>query len=114
MLLEVFECSGRLGLVLQKGDGSICLADLPTYIEMMEHQLKRLTREMFDRLQNMARDEIMNLPPASRLPETEFGCENFESTVFFPFIRDFTSAIRKAFSNIQFWIQLLIFDPRKL
>ena len=39
MLLEVFECSDLLGLALQKGDSSICLSDLPTYIEMTEHQL---------------------------------------------------------------------------
>ena len=39
MLLEVFECSNLLGLVLQKGDSSICLSDLPTYTEMTEHQL---------------------------------------------------------------------------
>ena len=71
MLLEVFECSDLLGLVLQKGDSSICLSDLPTYTEMTEHQLsetkttqKWWTREMFDRLQNMARVEIMNLPQA--------------------------------------------------
>ena len=56
----------------------------------------------------------MNLPPASRLHETEFGWESCESTVFLPFIYDFTSEIKKAFSNIQFWIQLPIFDPRKL
>ena len=41
MLLETFECSDPLGLVLQKRDGSICLSDLPTYIEMMEHQLSK-------------------------------------------------------------------------
>ena len=39
MFLEVFECFDLLGLVLQKGDSSICLSDLPTYIEMTEHQL---------------------------------------------------------------------------
>ena len=62
----------------------------------------------------MAREKIINLPPAFRLRETEFVWENFESTVFFPFIHDFTSEIKKDFANIQFWIPLLIFDPRKL
>ena len=88
---------------------------------MKEHQLSKakttqkwLTRETFDRLQNMAREEIMNLPTASCLRETEFDWENFESTVFFPFIHDLTSKIKKASSNIPFWIQLSIFDPRKL
>ena len=88
---------------------------------MRQHQLskakiiqKRLTREAFVGLENMTRKEITNLPPASCVHETEFGWENFESTVFFPFIHDFTSEIEKAFSNIKFWIQLSIFDPRKL
>ena len=88
---------------------------------MRQHQLskakiiqKRLTREAFVGLENMTREEITNLPPASCVHETEFGWENFESTVFFPFIHDFTSEIEKAFSNIKFWIQLSIFDPRKL
>ena len=88
---------------------------------MREHQLskakiiqKRLTRETFVGLENMTREEIINLPPASCVHETEFGWENFELTVFFPFIHDFTSEIEKAFSNIQFRIQLSIFDPRKL
>ena len=62
----------------------------------------------------MVREEIMNLPPASHLHETELGWENFESTVFFPTIHDFISKIKKAFSNIWFWIQLSIFDPGKL
>ena len=44
----------------------------------------------------------------------KFVWENFESTVFSPFIHDFTFKGKKAFTNIQFWIPLLIFDPRKL
>ena len=49
MLLEVFECSGPLGLVLQKGARSICLSELPTYIQMTEHQLSEAkpTRKWF-------------------------------------------------------------------
>ena len=57
----------------------------------------------------MAREEIINLPPASHLCETEFVQENFESTVFFLFLHDLNY-----FANIQFWIQLSIADPRKL
>ena len=46
---------------------------------------------MFHRLENMASEEIINLPPASRLQETKFVWEKFESTVFFHFIHEFTS-----------------------
>ena len=56
----------------------------------------------------------MNLPPASSLHKTEFGWQNFESTVFFLFIHDFTSKITMAFANIQLWILISIFDPRKI
>ena len=76
---------------------------------MREHQLSKakttqkwLTRETLDRLLNMTEKEIMNLPPASCLHETEFVWENFKSTVFFPFIHDFISKVKKAFTNIQF------------
>ena len=31
MLLEVFECTGQPGLLLQKGYGTLRLADIPTY-----------------------------------------------------------------------------------
>ena len=71
------------------------------YILVNKTTRKWLTRETFVRLQNMASEKIINLPPpASRLRETEFAWENFESPVFFPFIHDFTSEIKKDFANI--------------
>ena len=39
MLLEVFECTGPLGLLLQKGNGTLCLADIPTYFELTKSRL---------------------------------------------------------------------------
>ena len=39
MLLEMFECTGPLGLLLQKGNGILCLADIPTYIELSKSKL---------------------------------------------------------------------------
>ena len=39
MLLEVFECTDPLGLLLQKGNGTLCLADIPTYFELTESRL---------------------------------------------------------------------------
>ena len=59
------------------------------------------------------REEVMNLPTASFYVKQKFGWENFESTVFFPFIHDLTLEIKKTFINIQFWIQLSPFGPRK-
>ena len=34
MLLEVFECTYPPDFLLQKGNGLLCLADIPTYIEL--------------------------------------------------------------------------------
>ena len=39
MLLEVFECTGPLGLLLQKCNGTLCLADIPTYVELTKSKL---------------------------------------------------------------------------
>ena len=35
MLIEVFDCTGPLGFLLQKGNGTLCLADIPTYVERL-------------------------------------------------------------------------------
>ena len=34
MLMEVFQCTAPLNLVLQKGEGALCLSDLPTFLEL--------------------------------------------------------------------------------
>ena len=67
MLLEVFECTGSLGLLLQKGDGTLCLADIPTYVELTKSKLisrkegyEWLTLEKFTELKNLAEEEILS------------------------------------------------------
>ena len=39
VLLEVFKSTGPLNLILQKGDGSLCLAEIPALLEISIHQL---------------------------------------------------------------------------
>ena len=39
MSLEVFECTGPLGLLLQKVNGAFCLAYIPTYIKPTKSKL---------------------------------------------------------------------------
>ena len=67
MLLEVFECTGPLGLLLQKGNGTLCLADIPTYVELAKSKFisrkewcKWLTLEKFTELKNLAEEEILS------------------------------------------------------
>ena len=67
MLLEVFECTGPLGLLLQKGNGTLCLADIPTYVELTKSKLisrkewcKWVTLEKFTELKNLAEEEILS------------------------------------------------------
>ena len=35
MLIAVFDCTSPLGFLLQKGNGTLCLADVPTYVERL-------------------------------------------------------------------------------
>ena len=65
MLLEVFECTGSLGLLLQKSNGTLCLADIPTYVELTKSKLisrkegyEWLILEKFTELKNLAEEEI--------------------------------------------------------
>ena len=77
MLLEVFKSTGPLNLILQKGDGSLCLAEIPALLEISIHQLstskddrKWLKEDTFLEMKNVAEEEIVNLPVASRLRES--------------------------------------------
>ena len=35
MSVEVFDCTGPLGFLVQKANGTLCLADIPTYVERL-------------------------------------------------------------------------------
>ena len=92
-----------------------------TYLEMGIQQLtasknvrKWLNRETFLAMENTAKEEILNLPVASRLREIEFSWGGFESNVFYPFVDGFIVEIEEAFMQLEFWANLSIFDPRKL
>ena len=39
MLLEMLECTDPLDLLLQKGNGTLCLADILTYVELTKSKL---------------------------------------------------------------------------
>ena len=53
MLVKVFRCTAPLNLVLQKGEGSLCFSDVPTYVELtlsIKENCKWLTLEKFNEL----------------------------------------------------------------
>ena len=63
MLLEMFECTGTLGLLLQKGSGILCLADILTYAELTKSKLilrkeecEWLTLKKFTELKDLAEE----------------------------------------------------------
>ena len=45
MLCDLFDAMQPLNLVLQKGDGSLCLSDLPVYLNMTLLALEKLHDE---------------------------------------------------------------------
>ena len=48
-------------------------------------------------MENTAKEEILNLPVASRLREIEFSWGGFESNVFYPFVNGFIAEIEEVF-----------------
>ena len=39
MLIEAFDCTGPLGFLLQKGNGTLSLADILTYVELTKSRM---------------------------------------------------------------------------
>ena len=75
-LRDVFDAVQPLNLVLQKGDGSLCLADIPVYLHKTLKGLEKLEspenrkwcqEEKFNELKEMADEETLNMPPSSKL-----------------------------------------------
>ena len=122
MLLEVFECTGPLGLLLQKGNGTLCLADIPTYFELTKSRLisrreerEWLTLKKLRELKNLAEEEILSLPVSARVRRTnQFNWESFMNETFHPCVAAFIEEIKEAFEQLQFRVNFTIFDPRKL
>ena len=120
--MEVFRCNTAFNLVLQKGEGSLCLNDLPTYVELTLSQLmsvkencKWLTLEIFNELKNSANEEILSLPATAKLQNSDtVDWQTFKSETFCNFVERLIKGIEKTLEQFQFWIKFEIFDPRKL
>ena len=123
MLMEMFEHTGPLGLVLQKAD--LCLTDLPMFVEMTVTQLQKIkepaSRKWFslskyDQLKKIADEEITSLPISARLRtgSANFSFNNFQVQTYYPFVDSFIEEINEAFKQLDFWYRLRILDHRNL
>ena len=97
MLLEVFECTGLFGLLLQKGNVTLCLADIPTYVELTKSKLisrreeqEWLILKKLKELKNLAEEEILFLLVSARVhPTNQFNWGSFMNATFHPFVDAF-------------------------
>ena len=86
MIRDVFEAVQPLNLVLQKGDGSLCLADIPVCLNKTLQGLKKLENsdcrkwcqeKKFNELKT-ANYEALNVPPSANLHNTnQFDFDSF-------------------------------------
>ena len=125
MLRDVFAGIQPLNLVLQKAGESLCLADIPVYLDKTISSLEKLRiprqrsffrKDKHDDLINSAAIAISSLPPsaATRSNLKPFDLNDFEKTVFIPFLDAFIVEVQEAFSQLDFWLSFVVFDPRKL
>ena len=125
LLLEVFCCVKPLILSFQKSHGSICLTDAQTYAELSMNNLVQVSedenkrvffkKEKHDKMMEIAAEETLNLPATAWLRAGDpFSFEDYEFNTFNPFIQDFRGEITDAFSQMSFWSNFSIFDPRKI
>ena len=124
MLHDVFEAIAPLNLVLQTGNEQLCLTDVKTYVHLtrsklenlMAGQMKRFKGENFDDKVCKMQQQTLSLPSNARLrsADTSFGWEHDVTDVFKKFLSAFIVQLDVAFEQIEFWMALDIFDPRKL
>ena len=95
-------------LMFQKSQGSICLSDVEMYVEISTHKISQCHNNNkffkvnnFEDMKKLAAEEMLNLPRSSRLRAPVL------------FIEAFKEELNNASSQIKFWSNSSIFDPRK-
>ena len=124
MLRDVFEAVQLLNLVLQKGDGSLCLAEIPVYFNKTLQGLKKLDNsdcckwcqeKKFNELKTLASDEALKMSLSANLRNaSQSDFDSFIQSTYMLFIQSFTEEITEALKKLDFWLSFVIFDPRKL
>ena len=68
-----------------------------------------------NKFESIADEVTLSLPAGSNLhSNVKFIFETFEQKMFLPLINRFLKEIKEAFSQLDFWLAFVIFDPRKL
>ena len=118
MLFEVFKNIRPLLLYFQKNQGSICLSEAQTYVNITLHNLDVavetrhfFTVENFNNMKSVATEETLNLPPGTRTRVQPFIFDEFKTNTY-EFVVAFKAELNEAFS--QLWSPFAIFDPRTL
>ena len=124
MLRDVFEVLQLLNLVLQMVDGSLCLADIPLYLNKTLQELKKLQNsdcckwcqeKKFNELKTLANNEVLNMPPSANLCNAnQFDFDSFIQITYMLFIERFTEEITEAFEQLDFSLSFVIFGSGKL
>ena len=123
MLLDVFSAISPLTFSLQSSQSSICLSDIPTYVEKTVRQLDNILTNTerqyfnttnFTRLQAFAEEISLSLPATSRLRKKPFSFTSYDNEVYKLFVAEFKRELLEAFEQMKFWQCLSIFDPRNL
>ena len=96
MLCDIFDAVQPLNLVLQKGDGLLCLYDLQMYLnktllvlEKIPDKNKRVwfNRKKFLEMQMTAEEQTLSLPPCANLRNSlKFSFEKFRDETYPCFI----------------------------
>ena len=78
--------------------------------------MKWFKEENFDGKVCKVQQQMLSLPSSARLrsADTSFGWEHDVTDVFKKFLSAFIVQLDVAFEQIEFWMALDIFDPRKL
>ena len=116
MLRDVLDAVQPLNLVLHKGDGSLCLSDLPIYLnktllalEKLHDENKRLwfNRKKFLEMQTTAEEQPLSLPPSANLRNSiKFSFKKFRDETYPRFITRFVKEIKEAFTQLDFLVSI--------
>ena len=123
LLRDVFAAIAPLNLALQKSHESLCLSDIKTYVEKSQNSLQNLldnkrpwfVKSNFDELKQNALEQIGSLFPWANFRKLgTFKWDDFEKNVYCKFVHSFKVEIDGAFDQLAFWLNFIVFDPRKL
>ena len=100
-----------LNLILQTGNGQLCLRDVKTYIHLTKSKLENLRT---GETKWFEEEHFDDMACKAQSADTSFGWEHYVTDVFEKFLSIFIVQLDDAFEGLEFWIAFDIFDPFKL